>query len=66
MRINKRKMKVAMASAEMTGKTLAAACGMSESSISTLMNHSVDCRLSTLGKVAKALGVKVEDIIEEV
>lgn len=62
-RINKYKISFIMAERDMMQKDLAGLAGMSRGNLSTLINGK-NCQLRTAFKIAKALGVGVEEILE--
>lgn len=62
-RINKYKISFIMAERDMMQKDLAELAGMSRGNLSTLINGK-NCQLRTAFKIAKALGVGVEEILE--
>ena len=64
MKINTHKIKLILAEKEMTRGELAAKCATSRQSISTILTRGT-CELKTAGKLAKALGVSVAEIVKE-
>lgn len=64
MRINKQKLLVAMARKQMNNTTLAKTTGISPATVGNML-RGCDMSLPTVGKVAKALGVDVTEIIED-
>ena len=64
MRINKRKLAVAMANSEFNFIDLSIASGISRASLSYI-NSGKTCKPATAGKIAKALNVPVEKIFEQ-
>ena len=64
MKINKLKLQIAMANALMSIKTLANKARMDAGSISHIMAKGGNCKQITAGKIAKALGVDVKEIID--
>lgn len=64
MRVNRKKLELAMASACMTTKELAEASEMPRPSVTNvIIGRSV--KPATLGRIARALGVEVSSIMEE-
>lgn len=63
MRLDKRKMLLHMANFSISQKQLAEKAGISRQTLSAVMNDR-NCRPELLGKIAKALEVKPEEIIE--
>ncbi len=63
MRLNRKKIQLLMAELEISQQTLALKAGISRQTISAVMNGR-NCRPELLGKIAKALNVKPEDITE--
>lgn len=63
MKANKNKLELAMARACMTRKELAAATGLPMPSLAHVIRGD-GVRPATLGKVARALGVDVEELME--
>lgn len=63
MRLDKRKMLLHMANFSISQKQLAEKAGISRQTLSAVMNGR-NCRPELLGKIAKALEVKPEEIIE--
>lgn len=63
MRLDKRKMLLHMANFSISQKQLAEKAGISRQTLSAVMNGR-SCRPELLGKIAKALEVKPEEIIE--
>ena len=64
MRIDVSKIKAALAELGMTQAALADVSGVSRQSISTILNRGT-CSLIVSGKIAKALGVPVAEIMKE-
>lgn len=64
MKINVNKIKVILAERSMTRAELAAGCGISRQNISTILTRGT-CELKTAGKIAKGLGIPVEEIMKE-
>ena len=65
MLINSKTIEGILADRDMTKAALAAASGISRQTISTSIRRG-SCEPKTAGKIARALGVPVESIIEEV
>lgn len=65
MRANKGKIKLAMANACMNPQDLAKAAQMPPQTVNRIIQER-NVRPATLGRVARALGVSTEDILEEV
>ncbi len=63
MRLDKRKVQLLMAELEIGQQSLAIRAGISRQTLSVVMNGR-NCRPELLGKIAKALEVKPEEIIE--
>lgn len=63
MRLSRKKIQLLMAKQEITQQLLAAKAAVSRQTISAVMNGR-NCRPDLLGKIARALNVKPEDIIE--
>lgn len=63
MRLNRKKVQLLMAELEINQQTLALKAGISRQTISAVMNGR-NCRPELLGRIAKALEVEPEDIIE--
>ena len=63
MRLDKRKIQLLMAELEIGQQSLAIRAGISRQTLSVVMNGR-NCRPELLGKIAKALNVKPEKIIE--
>ena len=66
MKINIQKLDVAMARACMTGKELQKQAEISDVSLAKIRGGTQEPRPSTVGRIARALGVDVEAIVEEV
>lgn len=66
MKINRSKYDIAFAEAQITVTELGRLSGISPMTISRIINGVQSPRHATVGKIAHALGVKVEDLIEEV
>lgn len=65
MKLNRKALEIAMAKAELSVADTAEASGVGLSSISKAINGKTALRRKSIGKLAKALGVEVEDLIEE-
>lgn len=64
MKINVHKIKLILAEMEMTRSDLAAKCGISRQNISTILTRGT-CEPKTAGKLAKGLGVPLDEIVKE-
>lgn len=64
MKINVHKIKLILAEREMTRANLAERCGISRQNVSNILTRGT-CEPKTAGKLAKGLGVPVEEIAEE-
>lgn len=64
MEISKNKIQLAMAKAGLSSSKLAEISHVSRQTISYIF-HGKDCRPETAGKLASALGVPVEEILEK-
>lgn len=62
MRINAHSVRIMLARREMTSAELASKAGLCKQAISTIMTRGT-CEPKTLGKIARALEVDVEDLI---
>ena len=65
MKINALKILLLLAEQQMTKTDLAGRSGVSRQNISTILGRGT-CAPQTAGKLAKGLGVKMEEIIKEV
>lgn len=65
MKINVSKLNLEMANACISINDLADKAKVSRTSIGKFINGTVEARPATVGKLAKALGCKVEDLIDE-
>lgn len=65
MKINKKKLQIAMARKKMTNASLARATGITPQTVGNMLRGCCDTSLPTVGKVAEALGVDVTDIIAD-
>lgn len=64
MKINVHKIKLILAKREMTRSDLAERCGISRQNVSTILTRGT-CEPKTVGKLAKGLGIPLEEITEE-
>lgn len=64
MKIDSKKLKIAMARKCMCSRELAKKCGLSFSTICSYMNGKKAPNLKSLGKIAKALDVDPETLID--
>lgn len=64
MRIDSIKIKLLMAEQELTQAALAKKCGIARQNISAVLARGT-CSIAKVGKIAKALGVDVREIIKE-
>lgn len=64
MKIDSIKIKLRMAELEMNQIMLAEKCGISRQNISTMLARGT-CSIAKVGKLAKALGVDIREIIKE-
>lgn len=64
MKINKQKLEIAMANACLSMDDLAALAGISRVSLTKYVSSGTRPRTKTVGKIAKALNIRVEDLIE--
>ena len=64
MRINKNKLEMAMGNACFTAEMLSAATGIGTCTLARIKNGQQNPRPVTVGKIAKALKVKVEELVE--
>ena len=64
MKIDNRKLELAMASVCCTAENLSSMTGIAQGTIARIKKGSQNPRPSTVGKIAKALNVKVEDLID--
>lgn len=62
-KINSQKLIMVIANSGMSAKELAEKCGISQVTIARFKSGTQKARLQTAGKLAKTLGVKVEDLI---
>ncbi len=64
MKVNTKKIELLMANQCINTQMLAETSGISKAALYSILNHRRVPRLITLGKIAKALNVKVEDLID--
>lgn len=64
MKIDNEKLKLAMANKVYSAKDLSEKCGVAQITICRITKGAQKARPTTIGKIAKALGVPVEQIIE--
>ncbi len=64
MKLDKKKLQLAMARKELNNTTLAKVTGMTPATVGNML-RGCDMSLPTVGKVAKALEVDVTEIIED-
>ena len=64
MKIDKQKLEVAMANAVVGTKQLSDLTGIAPAMMTRIKNGNQEPRPVTVGKIAKALGVKVEDLVD--
>lgn len=64
MKINNEKLEVAMANAMMNYKQLAEATGMTQESFVRIKKGKQNPRPASVGRIAQALKVKVEDLVD--
>lgn len=64
MKINKSALEIAMANVCITAEELSKATELSTITITRIKNGFQEARPATVGKIAKALGVRVEELIE--
>ena len=66
LKIDSKKLLMAVSAAALTVKGAAEKAGLSVGLVSKMLNgHSVNVRPSTVGKLAKALECKVEDLLQD-
>lgn len=63
MRINPQVLRHEMINRCMTGRDFSKFTGISEATLNGLLNHNREPRMSTIGKLAKALGLKPMELI---
>lgn len=64
MKLNTWKIKMLLAEREMSQSDLAIKIGVNRQQVNDLLSRET-CTLKTLGRIAKALGVSVEEIVKE-
>ena len=64
MKLNVRKIKLILAVMQMNQSDLAIKCGVNRQQINEVLSRET-CSLKTLGRIAKALGVDVAEIVKE-
>lgn len=64
MRINKSKLEIAMARSELNRNTLAEKADMPVPTVCNVLTRGT-CKPATVGRIAKALGVDVTEILED-
>ena len=64
MKLNTWKIKMLLAEREMSQSDLAIKIGVNRQQVNDLLSRET-CMLKTLGRIAKALGVSVEEIVKE-
>lgn len=64
MKLNAWKIKILLAEKEMNQADLANKCGVNRQQINEILSRE-SCTLKTLGKIAKALGIPVAEIVRE-
>lgn len=64
MKVNKKKLEIAMARAELNRNSLADKAEMPIPTICNVLKRE-SCKPATIGKIAKALGVDVTEILED-
>ena len=64
MELNTTKIKLLLAEQEMNQADLAIKCGLTRQQISEVLCRKT-CSLKTLGRIAKAIGIPVSDIVTE-
>lgn len=64
MKIDSIKIKLLMAEQEISQAVLAERCGIARQNISTMLARGT-CSIANVGKLAKALGVDIQEIIKE-
>ena len=65
MKIDKKKLEIAMARAKLNRNTLAEKAGMPVPTICNVYNTRGTCKPATAGRIAEALGVDVTEIMKE-
>ena len=64
MKINKEKLEIAVGNALVKGKELSEQTGIAPGTINRIKKGKQNPKPVTIGKIAKALNVKVEDLVE--
>lgn len=64
MKLDVPKIKLILAEREMNQSDLAKKCGVNRQQINNILSRE-SCTLKTMGKIAKALGVPVQEIVKE-
>lgn len=64
MKLDVQKIKLILAEREMNQSDLAKKCGVNRQQINDILSRG-SCTLKTLGRIAKALGVPVSEIVKE-
>lgn len=64
MRIDANKLLLAMARKQWNFKQLSTCCGVSRATLSSIKNGKT-CNVVTVGKIAKALGVDITELLED-
>ena len=64
MKLDAHKIKLILAEQEMNQSDLAKKCGVNRQQINNILSRG-SCTLKTMGKIAKALGVPVQEIVKE-
>ncbi|MGN0687158.1 MAG: helix-turn-helix domain-containing protein [Oscillospiraceae bacterium] len=64
MKISKEKLEIAMGNALVTAKELSEQTGIAPETITRIKKGKQNPKPVTIGKIAKALNVKVEDLVE--
>ena len=64
MKLDVPKIKLILAEQEMNQSDLAKKCGVNRQQINNILSRG-SCTLKTMGKIAKALGVPVQEIVKE-
>lgn len=64
MKINNAKLEIAMGNAIMSSKSLSEITGITQETIARIKNGNQNPKPATIGKIAKALNVRVEDLIQ--
>lgn len=64
MKLNVQKIKLILAEQELNQSDLAKKCGIKKQQINNVLLRG-SCTLKTMGKIAKALGVPVQEIVKE-